>query len=68
MKLPKYTKEETCKMFGCTMQQLRNQYLSNAQSLEKMHTKAILTGTKVNGYTSEQLEKLTKQFYILALN
>ncbi len=66
--LPAFTKQQTCRMFGCTMEQLNNQYLRNAQVFEKMYEKAVATSKKVNGYTADQLDQLTGKYYQLAMD
>jgi hypothetical protein len=67
MTTKKFTPEEAAKMFGVSIERIKEQYLANAQGLEKMHQKAVLTGKKVNGYTAEQLEKLTADYYQRAI-
>lgn len=60
------TPAEKCKLLGCSMEQLSNQYAGNAEALEGMYKKAIKTGKKVNGYTAEQLDQMTAKYYQLA--
>jgi hypothetical protein len=54
--IPSIPKEQICKLFGCTMDQLNAQYAANATVLDKMHNKAKKTSKKVNGYTEAQLK------------
>lgn len=52
------TKAEICKMFGCTMAQLKAQYMTNAEQMAIMLKKAQDTGKKVNGFTAEKLKEM----------
>lgn len=61
------TPEQVAKMFGVSVERIKEQYLANAQGLEKMYNKAITTGKKVNGYTAEQLKSMTAQYYQKAI-
>lgn len=63
----KFTPEQAAKMFGVSIERIKEQYLANAQGLEKMYNKAIATGKKVNGYTAEQLEAITAEYYQKAI-
>jgi hypothetical protein len=46
--------EQVAKIFGCTVEQARAQYLANAASLRNDAAKAARTGKKVRGYTEAQ--------------
>lgn len=63
----KFTAQQAAKMFGVSIERIKEQYLANAQGLEKMYNKAIATGKKVNGYTTEQLEAMAAEYYQKAL-
>lgn len=63
----KYTPEEAAQLFGVSIERIKEQYLDNAKTFEKMYNKAIATGKKVNNYTAEQLEQLTAEFYQKAI-
>lgn len=54
--IPAIPKEQICKLFGCTMEQLNAQYAANAKVLENMHKKAKKTGKKVNDYSETELK------------
>lgn len=60
------TKEETRNFFGCSMEQLNNQYAANAAILGKMKDKANKTGKKVNGFTATQLSAYEKKYINLS--
>lgn len=62
MKKPMFSKEEICKMFGCSMENLNKQYASNAETFRKMKLKAIATGKKVGGYTAERLQEAEDRY------
>jgi hypothetical protein len=62
-----FTPEQSAKMFGVSIERIKEQYLANAQGLEKMYLKAVSTGKKVNGYTAEQLDKMTAEYYKKAI-
>lgn len=62
MTIPSLSKEQLCKMFGCTLEQLNAQYAANAGVLDKMHKKAKKTGKKVNDYTEQQLKADTERY------
>ena len=49
-----------------TDEQIKRQYKSNLEGLTKMLNKAILTGKKVNGYTTDQLSAMVEQYTELA--
>lgn len=49
------TTHQIAKIFGCTEDQVRAQFLANANQLAKMRAKAVKTGKKVNGYTAAEL-------------
>ncbi len=53
-------------MFGCSVDAVKKQYLSNAIGLEKLHKKSVSTGKKVNGYTAAQLQGLVEHYYKMA--
>lgn len=55
-----YSNEMIAKVLGCTVGQLRGQHAKNAAQLSLMLHKAVTTGKKVNGYTSEQLSKMQR--------
>ena len=63
----KYTPEEAAQLFGVSIERIKEKYLDNAKTFEKMYNKAIATGKKVNNYTAEQLEQLTAEFYQKAI-
>lgn len=60
------TKEETCRMFGCTMEQLNAQYAANALQLADMRDRALSTGKKVNNLTAQHLSELASNFKALS--
>jgi hypothetical protein len=62
-----FTPEQAAKIFGVSIERIKKQYLANAQVFGKKHKRAVLTGKKVNGYTAEQLEKLTSEYYQKAI-
>jgi len=64
---PKFTPEQAAKMFGVSVERIKEQYAYNAEGLEQMHKKAVSTGKKVNGYTADQLEKMTAEYYKKAI-
>lgn len=53
--MTKPTPSQIAKIFGCTEQQVRKQFASNAKQLSSMASKAQRTSRKVNGFTAEQL-------------
>lgn len=55
------------KMFGCTEEQARAQYMANAKQVVKMAEKARVTGKKVNGYTEAQLNADAFKLYAKAV-
>jgi hypothetical protein len=57
-----FTKDEICKMFNCSMNQLNTQYARNAKTLATMRDKAKKTGKKVNGYTYKELAEKTATY------
>ena len=59
---PIMAKQEMCKFYGCSMEQLNNQFKANAAGLQRMASKAKLTGKKVNGYTESQLVAYTEKY------
>lgn len=61
------TPSQIAQFFGVSVERLKEQYLENAKGLEQMHKKAVSTGKKVSGYTAEQLEKMTTDFYKRAI-
>lgn len=61
------SKEEICKMFGCSMQQLNEQYTTNAKQLDEMRAKAVRSGKKVRGFNAEQLTHYTEKYQRLAV-
>ncbi len=65
--MKKYTPEEAAKLFGVSIDKIKDQYLANAKVLEGMHKKAVSTGKKVNNYTANQLETFTTEYYKKAL-
>lgn len=60
------TKEQMCKFYGCSIDQLKKQYAANAEGLNRMYEKAKATGKKVNGYTESQLLELVNKYRELA--
>lgn len=64
--IPPLDKEQICRLFGCTMQQLNEQYSANAAVLWQMHDKSIKIGKKVNGYTADQLAEMADKHDKLA--
>jgi hypothetical protein len=56
------TKDQTCKLFGCTTEQLNKQYAQNAIGLQRMLNKAIETKKKVNGYSENQLKNMVDEY------
>ncbi len=60
------TPEQTAKMFGVSVSQIKKQYAVNLAGLKRMLDKAKLTGKKVNGYTEEQLVKMVEKYSKLA--
>ncbi len=60
-------KTEICKLFGCSLEQLNNQYSENSKGLKEMEKRAIKTGKKYNGYTATQLNQLSKQYKALSV-
>jgi hypothetical protein len=61
----KLTEEQIAKRFGCTVEQVRANHKANADALAKMTAKA--SGKKVNGYTAEQLSKMTAEARMLSV-
>lgn len=55
-------KLEVCTMFGCTIEQLNQQYAANARTFRTMHAKAVATGKKVNRYTAEELDAMASKY------
>ena len=49
--------EQIARMFGCTPEQARAQYLRCAETLDAMALSAEKKGRKVNGYTAQQLRE-----------
>lgn len=60
------TKDQICKLFGCSIEQINNQFKANAEGLKRMEHKAISTGKKVNNFTAEQLTQYRKKYELLA--
>ncbi len=58
----KATKEQMCKLYGCTMEQLNSQFKENASGLNKMADKAKKTGVKVNGFTGKYLSERAEEY------
>ena len=65
---PVMSKKQICTFFGCTMDQLNQQYKRNADTLAKMRDKAVLTGKKVNKYTAAELTEATKRYQGLSVS
>ncbi len=61
-----FDKDQICKMFGCTREQLNAQYAKNADGLNSMREKAAKTGKKVNGYTEKQLAEHADRYKSLS--
>jgi len=59
---PIFTAEQIASKFSVPVENVKRQFAANAINLEKMHTKAVDTGKKVNGYTAEQLAEAV-EFY-----
>lgn len=59
-------KNEICKLFGCSMDQLNEQYKANAEILASMRDKAIKSGKKVGNATAKELSAYTKKYQSLA--
>ena len=53
----KPTTAQIAKLFGCSEQQVRDQFHANAAQLTRLADKSKRTGRKVNGYTAEQLSR-----------
>jgi len=51
----KPTTAQIAKLFGCTEQQVRDQFLANAAQLSLMANKSKRAGHKVNNFTAQQL-------------
>jgi hypothetical protein len=58
------TAQQVAEIFGCTVEQAKDQFKANAQQMRKMAAKAI--GKKVNGFTHEQLIAKALAFEIAA--
>lgn len=57
------TIEATAKIFNVPVERIKEQYLANANGLQKMYEKAIKTGKKVNGYTADQLKNMASAYF-----
>lgn len=57
---------ETARIFGCTVEQAKAQYLRNSVQMQKMADKAKATGRKVNGATADVWQAKADQFAALA--
>lgn len=55
------TLEQIAKQFGCTSEQVRQQFARNARSLATMADKAKQRGRKVNGYTASELSAMARK-------
>lgn len=53
----KFTVEQTARMLGVTVDQIRAGHARNLPELQQMLDKAEATARKVNGYTAEQLRE-----------
>lgn len=58
--------EQTAAMFNVSVERIKEQYAANAQGLERMYNKAVLTGKKQGGLTADQLKGKMEQFKALA--
>lgn len=61
-----FTIEQTAKMYGITVERLKQQYADNAKGMERMYNKAVETGKKVGGFTADQLKEKIEQFKNMA--
>lgn len=61
------TLEQIAKMYGITIERLKEQYKANAEGMERMYNRAIQTGKKVGGFTSDQLKAKVEEFKNLAV-
>lgn len=50
MAIQKFTPEQVARMFGCTVEQVSKQHLSNAAEMDRVADKARATGRKVSGF------------------
>jgi len=53
--------QTTARLFGCTPGQAEEQMRKNIAQLESMHSKALSTGKKVNGYTADALADIIRK-------
>lgn len=53
----KFTVEQTARMLGVSVEQIRAGHARNLPQLQQMLSKAEATDRKVNGYTAEQLRE-----------
>lgn len=60
------TPEQTAKMFGVSVSQIKKQYSENLKGLKKMLEKAQKTGKRVNGYSEVQLAAMVEKYSTLA--
>ncbi len=58
------TEQQVAQRFGCTIEQVRAGHKANAEVLAKMTAKA--SGKKINGYTEDQLSKMTAKARLLS--
>jgi len=56
------TTEEAAKFFNCSVEAIKKQYASNAETFKIMLEKAENTGKKVNGYTAQQLKESYEKY------
>jgi len=52
------TLSETAKIYNCSEDQLKRQYVKNIAQIKKMYFKALETGKKVRGFSSSQLSEI----------
>lgn len=53
---------KTAAVFGCTPEQANAQARKNLAQLKGMHSKALASGRRVNGYTATDLEHMIFKF------
>lgn len=61
-KFNKMTKEQMCKLYDCSIEQLNNHFAKNANSLGKLYDKSKLTSKKVNGFTCNELKEYSEKY------
>ena len=53
-KMKTLTPQQICNLFGCTLNQLLEQFIDNADIIYNQWQKALSTGKKVDGATAEE--------------